>query len=255
MAATATQTAPTTTSTTTNTTNATSGTSSTPGGSALQTLKPSRANTYGPRISISSVTPNNIGTLRKLNGVIFPVSYSDKFYKDVLLPEAEDFCKIVYYNDIPVGTVCCRIEKGLPAEPSKLYIMTMGVLAPYRNRGVGSQSLQHIITAASSPTSSFTTSFLPDTTTTSTSKSTKSKPQSHNPPPLPASSKISKIYLHVQVSNVEAKKFYEKHGFKEMGKVENYYKKIIPRDAWVLERDVETTSAGAEGKEKNKEKQ
>lgn len=37
---------------------------------------------------------------------------------------------IVYYNDIPVGTACCRIEKGVGDEPSKLYIMTMVRLPP-----------------------------------------------------------------------------------------------------------------------------
>lgn len=38
-------------------------------------------------------TVNNVGTLRKLNSVLFPVSYSDKFYKDVLDPKVADFCK------------------------------------------------------------------------------------------------------------------------------------------------------------------
>jgi hypothetical protein len=47
-----------------------------------------------PRVSFSSITPNNIGTLRKINLVVFPVKYSEKFYKDVLLPEAEEFCKL-----------------------------------------------------------------------------------------------------------------------------------------------------------------
>lgn len=47
-----------------------------------------------PKIGLSSITPSNLGTLRKLNSVIFPVKYSEKFYKDVLLPEAEDFCKL-----------------------------------------------------------------------------------------------------------------------------------------------------------------
>lgn len=89
-----------------------------------------------------------------------------------------------------------------------------GVLAPYRSRTLGSHSLEHIISAAS----------------TSTLK-----------PPL------SKIYLHVQVSNDSAKRFYEQHGFKEVGRVEGYYKKILPRDAWVLERLVEHVEAKPEG--------
>lgn len=51
--------------------------------------------------------------------------------------------------------------------------------------------------------------------------------------------KIARIYLHVQVSNEDAKRFYERHGFKEVGVHENYYKKITPRDAWILERLIE----------------
>lgn len=52
---------------------------------------------------------------------------------------------------------------------------------PYRNRHLGSQSLEQIFAAASAQ----------------------------------KKSKISRVYLHVQVSNVEAKRFYERHGFKE----------------------------------------
>jgi ribosomal protein S18 acetylase RimI-like enzyme len=43
----------------------------------------------------------------------------------------------------------------------------------------------------------------------------------------------------VQVSNHGAKQFYERHGFRESGVDEGYYKKITPSGAWVLERDIE----------------
>lgn len=33
----------------------------------------------------------------------------------------------VYYNDVPVGTVCCRLETK--DDKVKLYLMTMGILA------------------------------------------------------------------------------------------------------------------------------
>ncbi|CAL1707617.1 unnamed protein product [Somion occarium] len=154
------------------------------------------------RVSFASLTPNNLGTVRKLNSVLFPIKYSEKFYQDVLLPEVEDFCKLVYFNDVPVGTICCRFETA--GETTKLYLMTMGVLAPYRSRGLGSKSLEHVITAA----------------------------LTHTKP------KIDSIYLHVQVSNAAAKGFYERHGFKEVAVHENYYKKLVPHDAWILERSL-----------------
>ncbi|KAJ3964880.1 N-acetyltransferase NAT13 [Lentinula raphanica] len=155
------------------------------------------------RVSFASLTPHNLGTLRKLNSVLFPISYSDRFYQDVLKPEVDEFCKLVYYNDIPVGTICCRIETK--DNEIALYLMTMGVLAPYRSRGLGSQALQQIIDAAKSHTKS----------------------------------RIDKIYLHVQISNTEAKKLYERHGFKEAGVHQNYYKKLVPRDAWIMELNIE----------------
>ncbi|KAJ7497540.1 acyl-CoA N-acyltransferase [Mycena latifolia] len=158
--------------------------------------------------SFASLTPNNLGTVRKLNSVLFPIKYSEKFYQDILLPEVEDFCKLVYYNDVPVGTICCRLENK--DGQVSLYLMTMGILAPYRSRQLGSASLKLILDAAAAHT----------------------KP------------KIDRIYLHVQISNADAKRFYERHGFTQVGVHENYYKKIVPHDAWILEK--RTAEKGAE---------
>jgi len=164
-----------------------------------------------------SVNPNNIGTLRKLNTVLFPIKYSERFYKDVLLPEHEDYCQLIYYNDIPVGTVCCRIEADPKAsEKSRLYIMTMGVLAPYRSRTLGTKALQKVIDAALEH-----------------NKTLKGSPKAELPP---AKRPLTSFYMHVQTSNVEARKFYERNGFVETGRVDGYYKQLEPHDAWVLEK-------------------
>jgi len=81
---------------------------------------------HPPRVNFASITVNNLGTVRKLNSVLFPIKYSEKFYADVLLPDLEDFCKLgelstlttvyinsfsssVYYNDIPVRTFCQQV--------------------------------------------------------------------------------------------------------------------------------------------------
>lgn len=47
-----------------------------------------------PRITFAPITVNNLGTVRKLNSVLFPIKYSEKFYSDILLPEIEDFCQL-----------------------------------------------------------------------------------------------------------------------------------------------------------------
>jgi N-alpha-acetyltransferase 50 len=89
--------------------------------------------------------------------------------------------------------------------------LTLSIPQPYRSRGLGSQSIQHIIKSAASQV----------------------KP------------KISTIYLHVQVSNQAGKTFYERHGFKEISVYKGYYKKIVPHDAWVLELEVAQAIDGA----------
>lgn len=40
-----------------------------------------------------------------------------------------------YYNDLVVGAVCCRVETE--GDKHRMYIMTLGCLAPYRRLGIG----------------------------------------------------------------------------------------------------------------------
>jgi len=54
--------------------------------------KPSRR--PPPRLSFASVDHNNIGTLRKLNSVIFPIVYTERFYAETLVAEHADYCKL-----------------------------------------------------------------------------------------------------------------------------------------------------------------
>ncbi|KAI8145606.1 acyl-CoA N-acyltransferase [Fennellomyces sp. T-0311] len=147
------------------------------------------------RISLGDVTPNNVGQLRKLNQVIFPVNYGEKFYQDVL--EVGELAKLVYFNDVCVGAVCCR--KETKDGETRLYMMTLGVLKPYRQLGLGRQLLEHILEHASP---------------------------------------YSSIYLHVQITNESALNFYKKHGFEVVGTEKDYYKHIEPRDAYILRKSL-----------------
>lgn len=90
---------------------------------------------------MGDVTPHNIKQLKRLNTVVFPVSYNDKFYKDVL--EAGELAKLAYYNDIVVGAVCCRVDNSEGSR--RLYIMTLGCLFPYRRLGIGTLMVQHVL--------------------------------------------------------------------------------------------------------------
>ncbi|KAF9154099.1 N-alpha-acetyltransferase 50 [Linnemannia schmuckeri] len=158
----------------------------------------------GFRVGLGDITPNNLGQLKRLNTVLFPVSYAPDFYKNVL--EVGEFAKIIYFNDVCVGAVCCRKE---PADGStteqNLYIATLGVLAPYRRLGLGSEMLKHILEQANLPVAA-------------------------------GQAKIAKVYMHVQSNNEEALEFYKKHGFEVAEKCENYYSQFEVSDAFKLEK-------------------
>ncbi|KAI9483607.1 MAG: acyl-CoA N-acyltransferase [Benjaminiella poitrasii] len=154
------------------------------------------------RFDLGDITYNNLGQVRVLHKVLFPVHYNDNFYTDLL--EVGEFAKLVYYNDVCVGTVCCRkeVDESNP-EKTKIYLMTLGVLEPYRRLGLGTQLVQHILEQAK------------------------------------LSKDISKVYLHVQTSNTIATDFYKKNGFDIVSTEKDYYKNIEPRDAYLLEKTME----------------
>ena len=52
---------------------------------------------------------------------------------------------LAYYNDIVVGAVCCRVDKS--DNGRRLYIMTLGCLAPYRRLGIGKLNIYLISNA------------------------------------------------------------------------------------------------------------
>lgn len=162
------------------------------------TKKPSKS-TYN--IDLGELTHHNVKQLKVINQTIFPVSYNDKFYKDLL--EMKDLVRLAYFNDIVVGGVCCRIDSVPLSGDSamkKIYIMTLGCLAPYRRLGVGKVMLEHVLSIAR------------------------------------RESNIESVYLHVQVNNDDALAFYRQNGFEVVQRAENYYKRIEPTDAYVVER-------------------
>lgn len=46
-------------------------------------------------------------------------------------------CLAAFFEDVIVGSVCCRVDTDEATGEKKLYIMTLGCLAPYRRLGVG----------------------------------------------------------------------------------------------------------------------
>ncbi|MFS7889834.1 putative transferase transcription regulator GNAT family [Helianthus anomalus] len=145
-------------------------------------------------VSLDSVRDKNLMQLKKLNSVLFPVRYNDKYYADALA--SHDFTKLAYYSDICVGSIACRLEKKEDGA-IRVYIMTLGVLAPYRGLGIGTKLLNHVID-------------------------------------LSSKENIGEIYLHVQTNNEDAINFYKKFGFEITETIKNYYVRITPPDCYVV---------------------
>ncbi|CAF1116810.1 unnamed protein product [Adineta steineri] len=154
-------------------------------------------------IELGDLTQHNLKQLKVLNRDVFPVAYNEKFYKDLLV--SGELCKLAYCNDIVVGAVCCRID--LSENRRRLYIMTLGVLAKYRELGLGTLMLEHVFKICE------------------------------------REGNIDSIYLHVQINNETALSFYKKFGFQIISTATEYYRRLEPCDAYLLERSLKKTQA------------
>nr|CAX73304.1 N-acetyltransferase NAT13 [Schistosoma japonicum] len=183
-----------------------------------QKIRGNNASKMYKKIELGQLTPHNIKQFRLINQTVFPVTYTEKFYSDVL--KNSKMCRLAYFNDIVVGAVSYRIENvvvknvDLAADDNygqtsqtvkKCYIMTLGCLAPYRGYGVGTLMLKHVIKSC----------------------------LKHGG--------IKSIYLHVHVGNEGAVAFYKRFGFEITGEVNDYYRRIHPQTAYVLERCLSAT--------------
>ena len=81
-----------------------------------------------------------------------------------------------------------------------LCLCLLGVLAPYRGRGIGAKLLRQILEYAETRRS------------------------------------IADVFLHVQSSNEDAMTFYKKQGFEVTGEIKDYYKRIQPSNCFVLSK-------------------
>lgn len=227
------------------------------------------------RIDLTNLTSNNVGQFRKLNSVLFPVRYSESFYKQALQEEKKAVCKLgessrrpaqcgeregshagshrparpprpALFNDIPVGNLCCRYEykwssssSSLP--PVNVYIMTLGVLAPYRRLGIGRALIDHLFSVVSPGTELD----LPDPNepSPSVSQQVAEKVEKNQGQPAAVAKaartkkkfRVESIFLHVQTSNDEAREFYKAQGFAEEEIISEYYRQgVEPRSAVLL---------------------
>ncbi|EFJ48332.1 hypothetical protein VOLCADRAFT_60499 [Volvox carteri f. nagariensis] len=148
-------------------------------------------------VSFDVVREKNLEQLKLLNNVIFPIKYSDEIYRQCMA--CGELTQLAFHNDILVGAIATRCEKQ-PNGKAKAYIATLGVLAPYRNFGIGDKLLTRTLAACA---------------------------QDPN---------IEEASVHVQVGNDDAICFYQRHGFQVEETVKDYYKKLSPPDAVLLSK-------------------
>ncbi|RKP24159.1 acyl-CoA N-acyltransferase, partial [Syncephalis pseudoplumigaleata] len=160
------------------------------------------------RLALVDITGNNVGQLRCLNRALFPVQYPDSFYEAAPDNDCRPYLMVHwlhrayptgFFNDVCVAAVCCRKEDHpTKTKTSRVYLMTLGVLAPYRKLGMGGKMLDYAL------------------------EQCKADPS------------VAEIYLHVQEGNDDALNFYKKRGFTVTETVAGYYTQIEPSTAYVL---------------------
>ena len=111
-----------------------------------------------------------------------------------------------YFDDLFVGCIAAQLDDASLSGGKRAYITVLGVLAPYRDRGVGTALLAELLASISK------------------------KPEVHE------------VALHVHVANVDAARFYARAGFEQVGGVvEGYYaahRGVDPPDAFLLVKKV-----------------
>lgn len=157
-------------------------------------------------IAVTSLHKGNLEALKLMNSIIFPLKYSDQVYRDCM--QFPQLTALAYHQDTLVGAIMGRLEVrkakegggGSSSSPggARLYIASLGVLAPYRGYKVGSQLLTRSLAGAAED------------------------------------SMVMEAVVHMHVGNDDGKRFYERHGFKVTETVPNYYRSLDPPDALVL---------------------
>lgn len=187
-----------------------------------------------PNVELSPITAEWLQFFRRLNTLMLPVPYTDKFYNETLSnPVAASISLIALWHDAPteeqsspaskprvVAGIRCRLLQRAPSfsiksaskdttlcnnpdkESPSLYISTIVTLAPFRQHGLAKALLHRVTMRAVHEYG------------------------------------VKSVTAHVWEANTEARQWYAKQGFKEIVFEENYYRRLKPGGAWIVERPI-----------------
>ncbi|KAI8915576.1 acyl-CoA N-acyltransferase [Gorgonomyces haynaldii] len=162
-----------------------------------RTVQPLQVELDEFQIDLLPIDEKTIDDFKTLNLQLFPVVYAAEFYRNVLQTYPPSLSRIAYLDGKPIGAISCRVDGY---QPNQAYIMTLGVIQPFRRLKLGSCLLDLILD------------------------------ELHH-------KQIEMVCLHVHVKNTIAVNFYLSHGFEIKERVYSYYyqnKAVVPPDAYYL---------------------
>ena len=118
--------------------------------------------------------------------------------------------------------------------------MTLGCLAPYRRLGIGTVMVQHVMDIVEKD-GNYDSIFLHVQVNQFRWKTYNLFLRSHYPENV-VMSLIPNIYSFLQVNNEDAINFYKNFGFDIVETKQQYYKRIEPADAYVLEKKLKSSN-------------
>jgi len=199
-----------------------------------QKIVPSSKSQLPPNVKLCSITSETLQSFRRLNALMLPVPYTDRFYDEILHDPVAASVSLValWYDSVPesqppqtskprvVAGIRCRLLQSSPsasvkpmnngntngemsddASPS-LYISTIVTLAPFRSLGLARALLQCVLSRAIDEY------------------------------------EVKTVSAHVWEANIEARQWYAKQGFREVSFEKDYYRRLKPGGAWVVERPI-----------------
>lgn len=175
-----------------------------------------------PDVELHRPQQEDIAGLRRLNGLLLPISYPDSFYKEIISdPVAQNLTLLARWTQDDAGVNCSSrpqnpakligairsrlldVSEGPPRKPGPmLYISTLVLLAPYRKLGIATQMFNAVLRTAI---------------------------DQHG---------VTSVGVHVWEANTDALEWYTKRGFREIHYDPAYYSKLSPHGARVMTRDV-----------------